>query len=214
MGDIGSGAMLSGGQGQYTSGQEGAEGSGTGVGSGLGQGSDQGVDPQFDVWAQEGSKGAMYGDTADGAHGFDFDLHEGAVDEVVVQAYSDVVKELNLPHEQAQAVIDRVLPVMQQQQQEVLAKARTDWVQAARSDREFGGERLGESLSIAKKAMETFGSPELRELLDTSGLGNHPEIIRAFYRAGKGLHQDRVVTGGRGVLGKSEPMERKLYPNM
>lgn len=173
---------------------------------------DQGAAQQYDVWAEDKVDGVQEIQSAPEA--YEFSTPEGAVDEMVMEAYSDVAKELNLPQDQAQMLIDRMLPVMQTQQQQVLSQACEDWALAARSDREFGGERLGENLSIAKKAMETFGSPELQTLLDASGLGNHPEIIRAFYRAGKTLHQDNIVTGGRGVLDNSMPMEKKLYPNM
>lgn len=177
-----------------------------------GQGNDQGYDPQADAWGDAA-------DTEQNAQGgapeqYEFSTPEGAVDDVVIAAYSDVAKELNLPQGEAQKVIDKVLPVMQERQAQVLAQAREDWLQAARSDREFGGGRLNENLSIAKKAMDTFGSPELKTLLNESGLGNHPEIIRAFYRAGKTLYQDSIVTGGAGVLNDSVSMEKKLYPNM
>ncbi|MGL4668096.1 MAG: protease [Saezia sp.] len=195
MGEQDQNMMLTGGQSQDTS----------------GQGIDHGYDQQADAWAEATDSGE---DVHGAPEQYAFSMPEGAVDEGVIEAYSDVAKELNLPQHQAQKVIDRVLPAMQSQQAQMLSKAREDWAQASRLDREFGGGRLNESLSIAKKAIDTFGSPELEALLNQSGLGNHPEIIRAFYRAGKSLHQDSIVTGGKGAFSNSEPMEKKFYPNM
>ena len=68
----------------------------------------------------------------------------------------------------------------------------------AGQDKEFGGPALAENLSVAKKALDAFGTAELRTLLNESGLGNHPEIVRLFFRAGKAISEDRVVTGSTG----------------
>jgi hypothetical protein len=69
---------------------------------------------------------------------------------------------------------------------------------SSKTDQEFGGEKLSENLSVAKKALDAFGTPELRKLLDDSGLGNHPEVIRMMYRAGKAISEDRFVGGSPG----------------
>jgi hypothetical protein len=37
---------------------------------------------------------------------------------------------------------------------------------------------------IAKLGLNAAGTPELKELLIQTGLSDHPEIIRAFYKAG------------------------------
>ena len=91
-----------------------------------------------------------------------------------------------------------------------LAEARNDWAQQSRADAEFGGEKLDENLAVAKKAVEALASPELKTLLEQSGLGNHPEIIRLFYRAGRSLSQDSFV-GGKPAQGQSDA--RRLYAN-
>ena len=66
-------------------------------------------------------------------------------------------------------------------------------------DKEFGGEKLSENLSTAKKALDQFGTPELRSLLNESGLGNHPEFIRFMFRAGKSISEDRYVGQANGA---------------
>lgn len=119
-------------------------------------------------------------------------------DPEVLNAYSAVAKELNLTQEAAQKMLDRISPVMQERQAQQIEAVKSEWVQNARIDKEFGGDKLSENLSVAKKALDTFGSPELRTLLNESGLGNHPEIIRLMYRAGKAISEDRFVAGSQG----------------
>lgn len=132
---------------------------------------------------------------------YEFKAPEGATyDDAVIGAYSEIAKELNLPQESAQKMLDKVAPVIAERQAEQIKAAQTAWADSAKADKEFGGDKLTENLGIAKQALDTFGTPELKALLNESGLGNHPEIIRAFYRAGKATSGDTFV-GGRAPTG-------------
>ncbi len=134
-------------------------------------------------------------------------------DSAVLAAYSEIAKELKLPQAHAQKVIDKVAPVIQARQAEHLAQVKQDWAAAATIDKEFGGDNLQINMSAAKKALDAFGTPELKGLLEETGLGNHPEVIRMFYRAGKAIQQDTVVMGA--VSNSASPsIEHRLYPNM
>ena len=145
---------------------------------------------------------------------YEFQAPEGteAFDPQVLDAFSAVAKDLNLPQDQAQQILDKMTPVIQARQVEQLQAAHDQWIQDAKADQEFGGEKLQENMAIAKKALDTFGSPELRTLLNQSGLGNHPELIRAFYRAGKAISEDRFVTSGQANAAAGADAKR-LYPN-
>lgn len=115
-----------------------------------------------------------------------------------VTAFGQFARELNLSNEAAQKMMDKMAPAMAQRQQAAIEKAITTWGESAKTDKEFGGQQLDQNLAVAKKALDTFGTPELRELLVKSGLGNHPEVIRVFYRAGKAISEDNFVPGGQG----------------
>lgn len=143
---------------------------------------------------------------------YEFVAPEGLkFDEAVVGAFSEVAKELNLPQDAAQKVLDKMAPVMAARQAEQLDAARTEWAGSSKADKEFGGDKLEENLGIAKKARDAFATPELRTLLDETGLGNHPEVIRFFYRAGKAISEDKVVGGKATPASASDA--RSLYPN-
>lgn len=129
----------------------------------------------------------------------------GDINPVVLETYTKAAQELNLSQDAAQKMLDRLAPVMQEQVSQQVQEVRAEWMNSSKTDKEFGGEKLQENLSVAKKALDTFGSPELRQLLDSSGLGNHPEIIRAFYRAGKSISEDRFVAGSQPSAGSTGP---------
>ncbi|CAB4124521.1 putative protease [uncultured Caudovirales phage] len=147
----------------------------------------------------------------------DFTIMEGAtVDPEVTDSIKTVAKELNLSQAQAQKLADLAAErskVIGGKQAEVLQKARVEWGEAAKSDKEFGGDKLNENLSVAKKGLDTFGTPELRKVLNESGLGNHPEFIRFFYRAGKAISEDRFVSSGGSAPKGSRDAAKNLYPN-
>lgn len=145
---------------------------------------------------------------------YDLKLPEGVqLDDKGIAAYSDTARELNLTQEAAQMLLDKMGPVIAGRHAETLNQAKTQWLESTKTDKEFGGDKLQENLGIAKKALDTFGTPELRTLLNESGLGNHPEIIRAFYRAGKAISEDGFVTGGRNNGASGDPA-KTLFPSM
>lgn len=143
----------------------------------------------------------------------EFAMPEGVnMDPMAISSFSEVAKELNLSQGAAQKMIDKMAPAMASRQAELLTQARTEWASAASADKEYGGDKLSANLAVAKKAMDQFGTPELRELLNQSGLGNHPEVIRVFYRAGKAISEDHFVMG-QGAPGASNDPAKRLFPN-
>lgn len=150
---------------------------------------------------------------------YEFKAPEGIeYDANVLSAYSEVAKELNMTQEAAQKMLDKLAPSLRDSQVSQIEATKTEWANSSKADKEFGGEALPANLAVARKALDTYGSPELLALLNESGLGNHPEIIRAFYRAGKAISEDRFV-GGKATAGKASgprgfnELASSLYPN-
>ena len=125
------------------------------------------------------------------------------LDPEVITAFGEVAKELDLPQEAAQKVIDKVAPVMQAQQAKMVEQVKVDWANDAKADQEFGGENLNANLEVAKSSLKAFGTDALKSLLQESGLGNHPEVIRFMYRAGKAISEDAYVGNSQGADAKS-----------
>lgn len=149
---------------------------------------------------------------------YEFKPPEGkGFDPEVISAYSDVAKELNLPQDSAQKILDVIAPKVAERfearQAEALTQLKTAWAEQSKSDKEIGGEKLNENVAVAEKALTAFGTPELRELLKSTGLANHPEVIRAFFKAGKAISEDKPVAGGRQPSAGEKDAAKALYPN-
>lgn len=145
----------------------------------------------------------------------DFTYPEGTVvDETIQDAFKTAAKEAGLTQAQAQHLTDMgglMRAKVMADHQAAQAQVYTDWAEQSRSDKEFGGAKMDENLAIASKAINAFATPELKALLDSTGIGNHPEMIRAFYRAGKAMSEDNLVPGGKGPAATSSLADR-LYP--
>ncbi len=76
------------------------------------------------------------------------------------------------------------------------------WENEAKADKEIGGDNYEQNVATAVKAVEAFGDQDLKDVLNQSGLGNHPAVIRAFVKAGAQLKEAPVLKGA----GASENM--------
>jgi hypothetical protein len=141
-----------------------------------------------------------------------FAVPEGmTADEEVLGEFQAAAKELKLSQKDAQKFAD-LGAKLQMKQADAYRKVQEGWIDSTKTDAEFGGEKLPENLGIAKKAMAAFATPELAKVLNETGLGNHPEVIRAFYRVGKAISEDnRVVTGTQ--AGTASDPAKRLFPN-
>lgn len=131
---------------------------------------------------------------------YEFKAGEGfELDQEALKDFEPLAREMNLTNEQAQKMVDlysgKILPMVQKQQAEAWQKQTEGWAESVKADKEIGGDKLTSSISTAQRALETFGSPELKEYLNTTGLGNHPELIKVFVKVGKAMSEDGMVTG-------------------
>lgn len=143
---------------------------------------------------------------------YDLKMPDGVeLDKAAADEFTAIAKELKLDLPSAQKLAD-VAAKQAQRQAESHAKLVESWAEQVKVDKEIGGDKFDENLGIARKALETFGTPELRDVLHASGLGNHPEVIRAFYKAGKAISDDSFVKGA--PKGAETDPAKKLFPNM
>lgn len=130
----------------------------------------------------------------------DFSVPEGLeIDADVLGSFKEVARELGIPQDAAQKLIDLQAGLVQKQAeatQAALAAQAQQWEAAVKADKELGGERYAQTVETAVKAIERFGSPELRTLLNESGIGNHPELVKFCHRIGQSLSEDGLVMGG------------------
>jgi hypothetical protein len=146
----------------------------------------------------------------------DFKVADGV--ELTEEQVNDIkatAKELDLSQEKAQALVDREVAARKEEsesQLQVWRDQNNEWKKAARTDKEFGGEKFDESVVAAKAALRRFGNSELSQVLDDYGMGNHPEVIRFLVKVGNSMKEDSMHNG---VGGEQAPTDIAdiLYPN-
>lgn len=144
---------------------------------------------------------------------YEFKAPEGqSYDAGILTAFEAAARDSNLSQTAAQKLLDSMAPKIAERQMEQVVAIRKEWYESSKSDKEFGGEKLDQNLGIAKKALDNFGSPELNKLLVSTGLGNHPEVIRAFFKIGKAISEDTFVNGQPSA--KPQDVTAILYPTM
>lgn len=130
---------------------------------------------------------------------YEFQAGEGVeLDTEALKDFEPVARDLNLTNEQAQKLVDaypKILAGVQQRQAEAWQAQTEQWAVDVKADKEIGGDKLTANLSAAQRALDQFGTPELKEYLNTTGLGNHPDLVKTFVKIGKAMSEDGMVDG-------------------
>lgn len=143
---------------------------------------------------------------------YEFKAPEGMeLDKDAVGAFTTIAKDLKLAPEAAQKVVD-IAVGMQQRAVEAHTAQVAKWADEVKADKELGGDKLPQTLATAQKAM-ALGPPELKQLLNDSGLGNHPAVVRFMHTVGKALSEDRFVPSTGGAAASPDDAAR-FYPTM
>lgn len=150
----------------------------------------------------------------------EFKVPQGmTVDKAMVEAYSPVMRELNLTQDQAQKLVDVFATQQQAQTQtfekqledesfamgqagELLGGHREKWAEALKADKEIGGANFEANTKVAQRAIARFGSSALKQALNATGLGNHPEFVRFCLKVGQRISEDTPLPGSAGGSGR------------
>lgn len=126
-----------------------------------------------------------------------------------VQQFADAAKSVGLSQENAQKLFEAMVPTARAHMMNDLRSKAEQWALDCEKDPEIGGANFGANKAVAISGYREFATPELRTILNASGLGNHPEVVRHFFRLGKTLQQDSGVHGNA----SANPPKRRRYPN-
>lgn len=143
----------------------------------------------------------------------DFTLPEGmTIDKAALEKATPTFKELNLSQEQAQKLVTLQSELTNAQLTKIQDNFNSKVNEWKLESEKLFGAKANEEFAIAVKAIDRFGGQELRKLMDESGLGNHPEIIKAFNKIGKMLSEGQPPSGEKGAV-EGDPLA-KMYPTM
>jgi len=134
-------------------------------------------------------------------------------DRDAVVAYA---KQHGMTIEAAQKLADhnQALAVAWNTRQQQLRKSEAEqWKKEVQTDKEIGGDKLADTLRVAKRAIDRFAPKDspMMKFLDETGYGNHPLWVRLMFEIGKTMKEDSPPNGGDGSDGGPKPWGSRLY---
>lgn len=190
---------------------------------------------------QEGDPPAAEGDepVEDTVPEGDYELAmpEGVeLDAELLTEASPVLKEVGLGNVKASKLVpivtkiqERAAEAVQQQMIDQHAATIADWSKETLADPEIGGQNWKTTQANVARALDRFVGPKtievvgedgtkteqphpFRALLDSTGIGNHPALVKAFAAIGAAVGED--TTFARAANGGAQPKSREeaMYP--
>jgi len=130
-------------------------------------------------------------------------------DQAQATAFFKLAHEIGLTPAQAQRIVrfdvDRELAAkaggattLEQERTTSQAALRQQW-----------GNAYDENVAMAKDAVRQLGGDELVKVLDETGIGNVPSMVKAFAQVGRYMREDQLIGAGRAARFAMGPAEAK-----
>lgn len=145
---------------------------------------------------------------------YDFKFSDGLeMDPKAAEAFTPLLKKYGISQEAAQDLASAWVAELSRQDgviNEMYTGQVESWEAAVKADKEIGGANYDASLAVARKGIAKFATPELKGILDQTGLGSHPEMVRLFTKLGKLASEDTHVSTS-GASSSDEAVAAKLF---
>lgn len=131
----------------------------------------------------------------------DIVLPEGfeGVDTASQEAFVSILNEYKVPAEGLKKLVDLQTGIMKAASEKGSAlwnQTQDTWRKEIMADAEFGGPRLNENLGQISRLIDKYGTSKLRDMMDLTGAGNHPEMIKFLTKVARdNLAEGQPVTG-------------------
>ena len=127
-----------------------------------------------------------------------------------LSALKQAASSVNLPADALAKWVSLEENRLQQAADKKSENTRLQQAQWAAQTRESLGVNWQEEVSQAVRAADVFGGPELRQLLEETGLGNHPAIVRTFAEVAKRMRED-ISLGASTAAPADKTFTQALY---
>lgn len=127
-----------------------------------------------------------------------------------LESFKNLAAEWKLVPEQVEKLQTLSNDIAQRTVQCAQENKRAQTVAWAQQTRALYGAGLEREIGFALRAADTFGGPELRQLLEETGLGNHPVVIRTLSGIGRTISED-ASTGGIPSAPQDKTFAEALY---
>lgn len=145
------------------------------------------------------------------------------VDPAALGSFEAAAREAGMTQEQFAKIAPLGAQMIATKVQEAIAAAlpqhlapatQESWIDAVKNDVEIGGTKLAASIANAAKAIDAYGSNELRQALELTRAGNHPAVVKFFAKIGAAMGEPGNLLTGRPAPGKptsGEQAARNFY---
>ncbi|MCD7984138.1 MAG: hypothetical protein LUG19_07785 [Desulfovibrio sp.] len=126
-----------------------------------------------------------------------------------------MARELGLTEKQTQRIVEksaRARSAGLEAQRAARDRQVEEWNRALREDRDFGGAGFTANVQYflaGVKHVDPDGS--LTQLLEDTGYGSHPAVVKALAKIGRQLDSDRLI--GRGVAADDRQLAERYFNN-
>ncbi len=129
----------------------------------------------------------------------------------VAADFEAIAREHKLSKEAAQALIDLDVQRLQVQTEQH-NRQRLAWREQIKQDDEYGKANFNRTLRSARTALLRFDpSGEVKQLLNLTGGGDHPAIIKMFAKINAAIAEDEFISGS-GSNNKQKSLAERLWP--
>lgn len=135
---------------------------------------------------------------------------EVSIDPELEGSFKDFAHQNGINADLAQKLVDFNCESVRLQQNRMAEQGRK-WGDEVKKMPGWQGRAFNEKLNVAHTAVGRFVPDEVAELLDVTGYGNHPAVVKMFYEIGKNMSEDHYVDAPAAVS-KRDPASI-LYPN-
>lgn len=174
--------------------------------------------PQGQAQADQQTASASAQTTTPAEVNYDLKAPENALfDNTHLEQFKGLAKELGLTPEAAQKLVERdnqLLSGFVDKRKEEWGQQTTQWAEQVKADKELGGENFSATVTSARAALDRFASPAFKQMLNETGYGNHPELVRLFSNIGKAMREDSRMAQAGAPPAKEKTMAEIFYPNM
>ena len=125
-------------------------------------------------------------------------------------SFKQLASELKLPAETAQKLMQWEADIAHKNEQTADAQRADIVAKWTAQTKEMFGPMYQREIARALSAADRFGGPALRELLEVTGLGSHPVIVKTFHQISQQISED-VSVGGQVHRSTDKTFAEALY---
>lgn len=135
------------------------------------------------------------------------------IGEADISTIRELGKELNLTNDQARNLLAKSDKYVNQNLQAKLQPMVMGWINEIKNDPQLGGDHFTETRGNLSRAIKRYGGDGAWEILNASGLGAHPAIVRMLAAVGRELAEEQKFVSSNVQPSRPKNILRSIYNN-